>query len=392
MASVTVDSSHLTEDVISSPALTGRLAFIDYARAAATLMMVLGHTIDALLSPSYRETALFHGWTYVRGLTASTFLLVSGFAFGLVALRHAPILSRRTPARRRCRRGLLLVVCGYALHFPASNVWQLPSVSTDAWRSFLAVDVLQTIGITIICLQAIALVFPQPRQFSMATVAVAMLVCLWTPEVWAVRWSESGLTAIAPYMSADTGSLFPLFPWLAYGTLGAALGAWFLLSPGPTPVARAVRTLLPTGVAAIGAALLCRFYSWEPIGGPNLGAARVSQFLLQAGLVCLVVTSLATVVNAVRPQPLIVQSLARHSLLVYAAHLCIIYGSPWNAGLRQLFGAMLSPMLVAGFIIALWTTMVLLSISWRLCTVRYPHIAIRLRASSVAILLLALLV
>jgi hypothetical protein len=38
------------------------------------------------------------------------------------------------------------------------------------------------------------------------------------------------------------------------------------------------------------------------------------------------------------------QALSRHSLLVYISHLCILYGSAWNIGLRQWLGPTQDPL------------------------------------------------
>lgn len=57
-----------------------RILFIDLARAVAVLLMVQGHTIDALLAPEYRTSLQYNAWLYLRGLTSCTFLFLSGAA------------------------------------------------------------------------------------------------------------------------------------------------------------------------------------------------------------------------------------------------------------------------------------------------------------------------
>ena len=66
----------------NAPSSAGqRLLFVDIVRAYACVMMVFGHTFNDLLNESIRQTVLFAEWQHFRGLTAPTFLFVSGFAF-----------------------------------------------------------------------------------------------------------------------------------------------------------------------------------------------------------------------------------------------------------------------------------------------------------------------
>jgi uncharacterized membrane protein len=362
-----------------------RVLFLDVARATALLMMVLGHTIDALLNPEFRGTIAFNAWTYVRGLTPSTFLFVSGFTLGVVTLRGR-VHSSNTGAYRRLRRGLLLGLFGYALHFPAANVAGLWNLDASQWRSFAAVDILQTIGVALVCLQLVALACPSPRALAVAGISLGVAVCLMTPVMWTTRWEAHLPAALAAYLSPSTGSLFPLFPWLGYAAIGTGLAAVFHVAAGSSPALQAMRALLPAGLLAYGTSLVCRALAWEPIGDASDGAGRVSQFLLQIGIVCLIVVvfALATV-RLRRPSP-IIRALAQHSLFIYVAHVCVIYGSPWSPGLRQMYGLTLSPITVLAFVLGLWLLMTSLAVAWRSCGQRWPSVAHRLHVASVTAL------
>jgi len=97
--------------------------FIDLARAMAVVMMVYGHTVDALLGQQYRVGAWFAVWQFQRGLTSCLFLLLSGFAFSIATTRHWPSHVRISPSFfRRVRRFALFVMLGYALHFPVNHL------------------------------------------------------------------------------------------------------------------------------------------------------------------------------------------------------------------------------------------------------------------------------
>jgi surface polysaccharide O-acyltransferase-like enzyme len=62
----------------------------------------------------------------------------------------------------------------------------------------------------------------------------------------------------------------------------------------------------------------------------------------------------------------IISALARESLTVYLIHLCILYGSIWNTGLRQIVGPHLTPLECVKVICVLLLSMILLAYTWNL--------------------------
>jgi len=372
------------------PSGLDRVVFIDVARVLATLMMLLGHTVDALLHTAYRSTTAFNAWTFIRGLTPTTFTLVSGFALSLVALHVSRRESARASGSRRLRRFAFFLMIGYALHYPAANLKGLTMLTTADWRQFTSVDVLQCIAVTLAVLQILALQIRDPRRFLVVSGALAIIFCWFTPPVW--TWSSPLPMALTAYLNPSTGSIFPLFPWLANGALGAALGAWYLNARGGTPGSKARRTLLPIGLLMLSAAVVMRLYAWEPFGAVDLGAGRPSQFLLQGGAVCVLLAGLASLVD-LRPVRIPrLEDFAQESLTVYVVHVCIVYGSPWNKGLRQFLGPSQEPTQVALFILALWTLMFVLGQSWSALKRQHPVPASRLRLVTLGVLFVLLFV
>ena len=142
-----------------------RVIFIDLARAIAVVMMMYGHTVSALLDKTYQAGTWFDVWTFQRGLTSSLFLFLSGFAFSIATMRHWPVHTWLSPAvLKRARRFALFILLGYALHFPVRHFAELASVDEERWRTFLAVDVLQLVGVTLIGLQVLVLLVAEPAR------------------------------------------------------------------------------------------------------------------------------------------------------------------------------------------------------------------------------------
>jgi peptidoglycan/LPS O-acetylase OafA/YrhL len=90
-------------------------------------------------------------------------------------------------------------------------------------------------------------------------------------------------------------------------------------------------------------------------------------FLIRFGCVCLLVTIVACVSQRL-PLPLrILHSLSRGSLMIYIVHICILYGSNWNPGLRQWIGPTLSLGSTLVWIAVLLVSMPLLVLTSHYC-------------------------
>ena len=342
-----------------------RVIFIDLARTIAVLFMVQGHTLDALLAPAYRQGPLFRVWVFQRGLTSCTFLLLSGFAFSIATSRHwAAHRGLSWRAVRRVRRFALFVLLGYALHFPVSRFADLSAVTAERWRSFLAVDVLQLIGTTLIAVQLLVVAARTERRFTVTAFALCALVAVATPRAWAIDWTRWLPVGLASFLSPAWGSQFPLFPWAAFVLLGAGLGQvyghW-----GAAPLrAFANRYLLGAGAAMLAAAAVGSQLPWQPFGPSDIWSSSPNQFLLRAGSVLLVLGAVAHLSRGMSRLPHVFVAVAQESLVIYFVHLCIVYGSIWADGLRQRLGTTLPPGRAALVVLTIITAMTILAWAW----------------------------
>jgi uncharacterized membrane protein len=339
---------------------TSRIPALDVARALACLAMLQGHTVDALLGPAYRVTSGFQLWTLVRGLTPSMFLFLSGCAFSVATFGRRDTRPGRWPHRlRRC--GVLLAL-GYAMHYPTANLRDLLGFSGTAWHPLLAVDILQCIAVTLIVLEAIATATSGRRAFIAVSAASAAAVALLAPLAWAFHWDASLPAFFEGFLSPRIGSQFPLLPWFAYSALGAAVGA--TLGHRGTDTTIDWLRLIPIGLALVAVGLLARAAHLDPWAvGPH-SAASPSRFLWQGGAVCMIVALIGLAMRS-RVRPIgIVDAVAKESLTVYAVHICLVYGSPWNRGLRQQFGPTLPLATTILWVLVLWTAMGALALAW----------------------------
>ena len=355
----------------SRPRGHARVIFIDLARALAAVFMLYGHTVSALLDPRHQTGTWFDIWVFQRGLTSTLFLLLSGFAFSIATGRHWASHGRiSTAVIRRVRRFSLFVVLGYALHFPVGRFADLAYATPERWQSFLAVDVLQLIGVTFIAVQFLVMLTRSRRAFGWTSFVAAVAIVVLTPLVWRVDWLAWLPLSIASYLSPASGSQFPLFPWSAYVLLGAALGQWYMRWGTARLDWYANVALFAPGLALVTLAFLVGWLlgseAWESV--PNQVALR-----LGASLMLLAVIARAS--QRITRLPHIFGAFAQETLLIYFVHLCIVYGSVWNRGLAQVYGPTLGPGQMVLFVVMLLTAMFGLALYWNWWKHTRPRLA-----------------
>jgi uncharacterized membrane protein len=325
--------------------------------------MIQGHTLDVLLSPAYRQGILFEGWLFLRGLTAPVFFILSGVSFTLSSVRGwDDYVQPSWKLLRRLGRFAFFVLLGYAMHLPALRPRDFQHVDAAGWQGWFQVDVLECIGVTLIALQVLVLLTRTPERFAQWSLGLSGGVILLTPLIWAVDWARHLPMSIASYLSAHTGSLFPLFPWSAYVLFGGAVG--YALRCWSSDRWKPIQVLTAAGLAMIvlGASLS------RPVTAlyANLDFWRASPnvFLIRAGCVFVLLSFLTYLTQRLTLPQGALRALAAESLTIYFVHVCILYGSIWNPGLRQAIGSTLTPLPTLGWIVALVLSMMSLGWVW----------------------------
>ncbi|MFY2560790.1 acyltransferase family protein [Corallococcus terminator] len=310
---------------------------LDGARGLAVLAMVLGHTLDALLSPEARQLPwVQHYWTF-RGITAPLFLLVSGWAV-IAALGTKPNAARDTLGRR-IRRSLLLLFLGYFLHWPG---W--PVVHDLGWTDAMlsrvfAFDALQCIGFALLLGSVLLALVPARGGRPLVLLTLAVAIPLASATMW--RLGVGLPMPVQQFLGSGEGSRFPFFPWAGFFFAGAfAAYALHLLKPGwPQGLA-----LLALGAGLLGLTRLTTA-DWGPASA-WLVAYRVGQGLFVLGVVNLAPVRLSG----------LLAPLGRLSLWVYVLHLPIVYGWADIGGLSGHVGPILGVPAAVGVGLALLLT------------------------------------
>ncbi len=305
---------------------TPRVWFVDIVRLLASLQMVNGHTLDAVLLPALKQGAFFDNYNWGRGLVSVCFLMVAGIAFHLSTLarfeRH-----RANPAAiwRRFRRALLIIAAGYFLGFPWAANSPDPAQARLAWTYFFAVGILHSIGAALLLLEAITLLSRSARQV-VVTAGVLTLAMFALAPLADVSLEPGRADPLLNWISHAGGSAFPLLPWAGNVFAGVVVGFVVLPQGGHTPL-RLVwfRLAVLTGVTwtlgQVFHALPWTFVqaSTHPATRPALAVDNLAAVLLLTLVLSIVSAPLKTLPRRLR-------ILSSETLSMYVFHLVVLFG------------------------------------------------------------------
>lgn len=371
--------------MISGP--NRRVLFVDLLRALAVVMMITGHTIDAMLGAAWRQTGGFYLYELVRGMTAPLFLFISGFAFILAVNSSWEEYLR--PSRllfRRMGRAALLLLIGYGLHLPYFSFRKIVREASQInWADFLKVDILQCLAVTLLALLLLLMLAREIKRFALLCGLAAFAMALSTPLVWEIDFARFLPLTIASYFNQKHLSPFPLFPWSAYLFSGAAAASIFVLARKKGAEDKALAAFPLIGFCLIALAYGSFMLPFDIYPAHDFWRASPALFSIKLGvilLVCYVIYRCAGAAGSSALSRLAI--IGRNSLFIYVVHLMIVYGSPINRGLGHRWGRMLSPAESLAIALSLVSAMVALACIWDLLKSndrRYSR-AIKLAAAS----------
>ncbi|UCC10928.1 MAG: DUF1624 domain-containing protein [candidate division WOR-3 bacterium] len=336
-----------------------RYVFLDVLRILAILEMIHGHTLDALLSPALRSSGFFVWWTTVRGYTAPLFLFAAGFAFALATLPRQHVYQSFTKQlRRRLKRITFIILIGYLMYLPYFSLWKtIQTIDSPGWQSFLSVDILRCIGVSLLLLQVwYFLRFPDT-----ITVVVFSCATLLLPVLTPIFGQSTLITSLPDIIRYYfVGSRFPLFFYSSYLFLGFLSGYAFIRSRG----------FWIWGVTGAGFIFIIVAYLLRQAGI----VWSLSVFLSKGGILLLLTALCERAESVWRRLPAAVRILGQESFIIYVVHVFVLYGSFLNPGLRHIFGTELVYREVYGVFIWLLAAVGIMGYVWNRSKHEYPKI------------------
>jgi len=323
---------------MSPPDAKSRLAYIDWMRGLACLLMFQTHAYDSWLSPQARQSRFFMYSQLGGTFPAPLFLFLAGISFALVTEK---LRQKNLPAARIARTTILrgAEIFGFGLLFRLQEymvAWGWAPKS-----DLLRVDILNTIGLSmmlmgIVCWLVLAVRRGPGTRLALALTAAgtALLISLLTPPLWTtwrphwLPWPLESYVNGVHNLGTPQAGLFPVFPWTAFAFAGLAVG--FILQSSWA------RTQEPRAFFSLGLAgsVLIEFARWLEAQPRRLYAVEdywhtsPSFFLIRVGMLLVILTASYAWCRWGAAQwgfsPLIL--LGQASLLVYWVHIEFVYG------------------------------------------------------------------
>ena len=331
-----------------------RLAYIDWMRGLACVLMFQTHCYDAWLGGAARQSR-FYMYSQLGGtFPAPLFLFLAGISFALVTEKlRLKSVSTRKIARSTIRRGAEILGFGFLFRLQEYVIAWGWAPKSDLLR----VDILNTIGVSmmlmgVVCWVVLAMcgaagpTAEKPKEsvapngnrsrsyLIIAGFTTALLISLLSPMLW-TTWRPDWLPwPIESYINGvhNLGTpqswLFPIFPWAAFAFAGLAVG--FILQGQWTRTYEA-RMFFALGVVGLVLIELSRWLDAEPRQlYPVYDYWHTSPefFLLRLGMLLVILTACYVWCRWGLAQkgfsPLI--QLGQASLVVYWVHIEFVYG------------------------------------------------------------------
>jgi uncharacterized membrane protein len=332
-----------------------RLAYIDWMRGLACVLMIQAHCYDSWLNPEARKTPLYRWSQELSTLAAPIFLFLCGVSFALVT---EGLRQKNKPQseifKTALLRGLEILGWGFLLRVQ-EFVLGCPK---SPWTDLLKVDVLNILGVSIIfmalfwrlmnmggspeadtgqgraSLPMVRSVASRRSRLIGVSLLIAALVAFATPPLWTTHrpnflpWMlESYINGVHNFGS-PTPWIFSIFPWCGFAFVGLAFGL-FLFSD----FAKRKELLALSVVGAIGA-LACGLSLWWDNSSVRIYAVydywhnSPNFFLMRCGILLLLTLAIFVwcrwrwVTEGFSP---FIQ-FGKTSLLVYWVHIEFVYG------------------------------------------------------------------
>lgn len=330
-----------------------RFYILDFVRLAAMVMMMQGHTMDAMVSVEHLNVTEFpwNIWHFLRGLTAPTFLMISG-AVQIFATKRDEFGRIPTAIiQKRVQWGVMLIGLAYLLVFPANRLLDLPFVSHQGWQAFFQTNILHVSGVTLIATIAVMALTRSNRSFALVSLILGGIILAFAPIADNINWFAFMPEWLGAYFTFKHGSLFALFPFSAYMFLGVGVGAALAEMPARERERRFPPFAFISGAIALTLGLIGTYSPVSFYPAHDYYLASPCFALIRIGCVLLLMGCLTYLYAVTRRFEEYYSRLGKKSLYIYTSHLILLFGTPWFGGIARAHYRSMS--LADGFVIAL---------------------------------------
>lgn len=330
-----------------------RLFVLDLARCVAMIMMIQGHTLDALTDPQLLNIHEFpwNIWNFIRGLTAPVFLIVSGAVHVFAMKREPSGRMNEATMMKRIRWALLIMSVGYLLVFPANRIFDLPYLNYGAWKQFFQTNILQLTGVALLLVVWASRSTRSVKSLGILSAFVTLGIFGLTPFMHAVNWSEYMPEPISSFLSYQHGSLFPIFPFAGFLFAGVSFGAYLKSMTSEERDEFLLRKSAVYGVIVLAfAGVSTLILSQLPLPNHDFMMSNPAFMLIRIGLILIIFTLMARLHRRISAYREIYSFFSKKSFHVYIVHLLILFGTPWFSSFGRIYAK--SQDITTGFLAA----------------------------------------
>jgi uncharacterized membrane protein len=328
-----------------------RLAYIDWLRGLACLLMFQTHCYDAWLGGAARQSTFFM-WSQLGGtFPAPLFLFLAGISFALVTDKLLQKgLAPGEIAKKTILRGAEIFALGLLFRVQEFVI----ALGWAPWSDLFRVDILNTIGLSMMLMglvcwgvlaafgaaDAASTADPTAREKNVraklvgAAVLAAAAISAFAPLLWTtwrprfLPWEIETYVNGVHNLGTPQAWLFPVFPWTAFAFAGLAFGFLILNDTARKLEAKAFLLAGAAGLVLIYGAKFLDSRPWQLYPVYDFWHTSPAFFAIRLGMLLLLVLAAYAWCRWGLGQwgfsPLI--QLGNTSLLVYWVHIEFVYG------------------------------------------------------------------
>jgi uncharacterized membrane protein len=297
-----------------------RLAFLDWTRGFAALIMLQGHTFHSFTHKDLRGDGAYVLSQFIGGITANVFLFLTG-----VTLAFLMDSSMKKGLGARQRITLVLKRAGFLLgiaYLFRLQMWAF-AAGKSPWTDLFKVDILNSMALGIAFLAPLAL-FTTRERIRFGAITGLAIACA-APVISAIDWSH-----LHPFLRAwfvPDPNHFSFFPCAAFVAFGLSAGSILRLVED----AEMHRVMQWAALFGVGLIVGGRYFANLPYSlysNSDFWVNSPALTFIKTGIILLIASFAFLWTRHVNPHGWsFVRQLGTTSLLVYWVHTELVYGS-----------------------------------------------------------------
>ena len=296
-----------------------RLAYLDWTRGLAALIMLQGHVFHSFTRPELRQDASFVLSQFVGGMPPAVFLFLTGVTLAFLMESRE---RQGMPAGRRMLAAFRRAGYLFGLAFLFRLQLYLFGLPQTTWTDLFRVDILNAMGFALAVLSTMA-IFKTADRVRFCAIAGLGIAGL-SPLVSQLNWS--GVPAVIKAYLAPDPLTFGFFPWGAFVAFGMSAGSILRMVRRD----QMDRVMQWGGLVGFGLILAGRYFAGIPYSlysSSDFWTNSPMLILIKLGVILLILTAayLWTMYGAGQGWSW-VRQFGTTSLLVYWVHTELVYG------------------------------------------------------------------